>query len=51
MGGEGVELPVSIIYEQSQVMNTSSKNGTSDNSNILGDKDLAPGDSVVDLLE
>ena len=47
-GGEGVELPV-VIYEQSQIVNTPSNYGTSDIS--MGDKDLAPGDSAVDLLE
>jgi hypothetical protein len=54
-GGEGVELPTDdTIYEWSQAMNSitsTSNNGISDFSKIVGDKDLAPGSSAVDLLE
>ena len=53
--GEGVELPTDdTIYERSQAMNTitsTSNNGISDFSKIVGDNDLAPGSSAVDLLE
>ena len=54
-GGEGVELPTDdTIYERSQAMNTitsTSNNGILNFSKIVGDNDLAPGSSAVDLLE